>query len=381
MARIRSIKPDFFRHEGLQDLEAANPGAYPMLVFAGLWGHCDKLGRFEWKPRHLKLDILPFLDFDIEKTLSLLESAGFIQRYTVGEKQFGLIPSWEIHQRISGKEAQDDAKSPEPQSRSKREAPKKQSVEQEGKGREEEGKGMERGASDAAPSQSQPKSKGTRLAENWEPSPADRAYAVDRGVDYSDEAENFRDYWLAKPGSGGVKLDWSRTWKRWVRTAAEGRGKGKSYASGTSTPRRGLSAAILDVAADFQRRSERGHGNPGVHGDGLTRGYGEGQDDLGGSPETDGDGGIIEGICEDVEPDAAPAGRGNGTGDSVPGTVVPGTGGRGSIRASEVARTEPMVPDMARTEGDDRHTGGATAEDARGPDLVAEAPRFIGRVA
>lgn len=45
MARIRTIKPEFFRHEGLQDLEQANPGAYAMLVFAALWGHCDKHGR------------------------------------------------------------------------------------------------------------------------------------------------------------------------------------------------------------------------------------------------------------------------------------------------------------------------------------------------
>lgn len=211
--------------------------------------------------------------------------------------------------------------------------------------------------------------KGTRLAADWEPDEADRAYASERGVDPDAEAENFRDYWLAKPGSGGVKLDWSRTWKRWVRTSAESRGKGKPYASGASAPRGGLSAAILNVAADFQRRSERGHGNSGVQGDGYARGYGEGQDDFGGSPETDGDGGIIEGICETVEPDAAPTRGGNGTGDSVPGKAMPGTRGRSAVRPSEVARTEPMVPDVARIEGDDRHSGGPAAEDACGPIL------------
>jgi hypothetical protein len=60
MARIRTVKPDFFRHEALQDLELANPGMYPMMVFQALWGHCDSKGRFEWKPRMLKLDILRF---------------------------------------------------------------------------------------------------------------------------------------------------------------------------------------------------------------------------------------------------------------------------------------------------------------------------------
>ena len=72
MARIRTVKPDFFRDEDLQDLERANPGKYTMLVFEGLWGHCDKNGNFEWKPRTLKLDILPFLDFDMADTLEVL---------------------------------------------------------------------------------------------------------------------------------------------------------------------------------------------------------------------------------------------------------------------------------------------------------------------
>lgn len=223
--------------------------------------------------------------------------------------------------------------------------------------------------------------KGTRLADDWEPDEENRRYATERGVDPDREAENFRDYWIAKPGSGGVKLDWARTWKRWVRTAAEGRGKGKSQPSGTARAGKSLSAAILDVAGEFQRRSDERHGNPGVRRDGDTRGYGEGQDDLGGIPEADVDGGIIEGICETVEPDATPSGRGNGTGDSVPGTPVSGTGRRGSVCPSEVAGAQPMVPDMARTEIDDRHSGGTEAEDARGPDLVAEAPAFIGRVA
>ena len=76
MARIRSVKPEFFRHEGLQDLEVAHPGKYPMLVFEGLWCHCDSKGRFEWRPRQLKLDILPFLPFDMTATLAILEESG-----------------------------------------------------------------------------------------------------------------------------------------------------------------------------------------------------------------------------------------------------------------------------------------------------------------
>lgn len=30
--------------------------------------------------------------------------------------------------------------------------------------------------------------------------------------------DSFRDYWVAKPGAGGVKLDWYATWRNWVRS-------------------------------------------------------------------------------------------------------------------------------------------------------------------
>lgn len=146
MARIRTIKPDFFRHEGLQDLEREHPGYYVMLVFAGLWTQCDRAGRFVWSPRTLKLDILPFLDFDIEKTLMLLERFSYVARYVHGEKLYGVVVNFTEHQRISGKEAQEPAKYPQPveyigktKEGSTGEATEKQSRSQEGKGKEGNG--------------------------------------------------------------------------------------------------------------------------------------------------------------------------------------------------------------------------------------------------
>jgi hypothetical protein len=150
MARIRTIKPEFFRHEELQDL-ASEHGAEIMLVFAGLWGHCDKAGRFEWRPRTLKLDILPFLDFDIESMLSVLSGVGLVRRYEAGGKDYGVIDSFTEHQRIGGKEAQEPPKHPEPprecdveQQGSDGEATGKHLGLQEGKGREGNRKGIGR---------------------------------------------------------------------------------------------------------------------------------------------------------------------------------------------------------------------------------------------
>lgn len=38
-------------------------------------------------------------------------------------------------------------------------------------------------------------------------------------IDLEDETETFKDYWAARPGAGGVKLDWVATWRTWMRRA------------------------------------------------------------------------------------------------------------------------------------------------------------------
>jgi len=61
--------------------------------------------------------------------------------------------------------------------------------------------------------------KGTRLPEDWEPSQTDLNYAISKGFQSEQVtliAERFKNYWVAKPGAGGVKLDWPATWKNWV---------------------------------------------------------------------------------------------------------------------------------------------------------------------
>lgn len=113
MARIRTIKPDFFRHEALQDLEIDNPGAYPMLVFSGLWAVSDREGRFEWRPRRIKLDVLPFLNYDMENTLSLLVEAGLVEKYDCDGSMYGAIVSWDRHQIVGRDEPPSEIPAPD----------------------------------------------------------------------------------------------------------------------------------------------------------------------------------------------------------------------------------------------------------------------------
>lgn len=146
MPRIRTIKPEFFRDEDLQELQGQHTTMPLMLVYAALWGHCDKNGTFEWRPKQLKLDILPFLPFSMEHALELLEGAGFIKKFEALGKHYGSIRTFKDHQRISGSEASDPAKYPEYQEKQihdAKEAAGKQRgssgdelVSQEGKGRE-----------------------------------------------------------------------------------------------------------------------------------------------------------------------------------------------------------------------------------------------------
>ena len=153
MGRIRTIKPEFFTHSELFDAERET-GLPLRLAYAGLWTCCDREGRFKWRPRELKLAVMPYDDCDFSRVLDALATRGFLVPYACGTDQFGHIPSWKDHQYINNKEPSSHI--PEP--------PKNQEVDacltreprvndanetrgvKEGKGREgnKEGKGIGR---------------------------------------------------------------------------------------------------------------------------------------------------------------------------------------------------------------------------------------------
>lgn len=76
-----------------------------MLVFVGLWTQADKAGNFPWRPAQLKLDILPFVEYDLGSSLEALRKTGFIIPYTGADgKRYGHIPNFSEHQRFFGSE-------------------------------------------------------------------------------------------------------------------------------------------------------------------------------------------------------------------------------------------------------------------------------------
>ena len=104
MGRIRTIKPEFFLHDGLYDLEEATQ--LPIrLAFTGLFTVSDREGRFKWEPRRLKLQILPYDNVDFSGVLDALENAGFVKKYTVQGSNYGVIPTFNKHQVINNRES------------------------------------------------------------------------------------------------------------------------------------------------------------------------------------------------------------------------------------------------------------------------------------
>lgn len=62
---------------------------------------------------------------------------------------------------------------------------------------------------------------GSRLPPDWKPSEDESSWARKErpDLDIAKQADRFRDYWIAKTGKEATKLDWTATWRNWIRNA------------------------------------------------------------------------------------------------------------------------------------------------------------------
>ncbi len=100
MARIRTIKPEFFTSE---DIVGMTPLA--RLFYVSLWCESDREGRLEWKPGTFKMRYLPGDACSIQDLAGELVKNGLIILYTVGGKQYAEIPTFTEHQIINNRES------------------------------------------------------------------------------------------------------------------------------------------------------------------------------------------------------------------------------------------------------------------------------------
>jgi len=97
MARIRSIKPEFWSSEQVME---CSPMA--RLLFVGLWNFCDDAGRHPFSPRQIKALVFPADDFSSENILGMLDelsSNGLIDIYVVENRKYLQVTGWR-HQKI-----------------------------------------------------------------------------------------------------------------------------------------------------------------------------------------------------------------------------------------------------------------------------------------
>lgn len=113
MARIRTIKPEFFTSE---DIVGLSP--FARLLYIALWCEADKEGRMTWKPNTFKLRYLPGDAVDIQSLAAELVQAGLVVLYGDG---YAVIPKFRQHQHINPRES--DSQLPEPDASSSESVP------------------------------------------------------------------------------------------------------------------------------------------------------------------------------------------------------------------------------------------------------------------
>ena len=231
MARIRSIKPDFWTSEQVMECSPIT-----RLMFIGMWNFADDHGRMPAAPKTIKAQIFPADDIDatnVRRMLNELSSNGLIVLYDVDGKGFLQITGWH-HQKIDKRQP---AKYPEP--------PKDQSptirrtVSTEGIG--EDRKGSDRIEPESLPSVAVP----AREADKpMGPIPADFQLTAGQialcrmDADYSIIAERFDRFMAHFSESGGWCDDWSAAWENWWATNKPVKAKPRLVMNNNTEPKK-----------------------------------------------------------------------------------------------------------------------------------------------
>lgn len=218
MARIRSIHPGLFT-----DAEFVSVSPLARLLAIGILTEADDFGAFKWEPITLKMRLLGADNTDVVALLGELEAANIICQYEHEGRYYGLVRNFCQYQRpkkpksvhfippefgtyiaLSRRSSELDEDDAPPVPKKTEKSPQM----------EEEGGRRESSLRDS-------QKRGARLTADWRPSEAliEWVHGERPDLDWRSETENFRDYWIAKPGKDGLKLDWDRTWQRWMRTA------------------------------------------------------------------------------------------------------------------------------------------------------------------
>lgn len=214
MARIRTIKPEFFTSEDICALDHAT-----RLLYIALWCEADREGRIEWKPRTWKLRFFPGDSFDIDASARVLVASGLVVQY--GEK-WAYIPSFAKHQHINPRETASSLPDPADFTLEANASARVNDASlrvtdtqggREGKGRE--GKEIDASATPPASSPAKRKKPATPMPENFSVSERVKDWATAKGFDRLPEhLEAFKGKATAK---GYTYADWDAAFMEAIR--------------------------------------------------------------------------------------------------------------------------------------------------------------------
>lgn len=223
MARIRTVKPELWTDEAFTECSMT-----ARVLFIGALNFANDYGVLADSPKRLKMQVFPADSVDIDPLIGELVTHGLWARDTHPDgRKVLLIRGFSKHQvvnRPNAGEFGDPTTWHEDSVSSHGTTTEQDGSVQPRKGME--GNGREGGAPQAAATTTPTSSKrGTRITADWQP--PDEAVEMmrttypDRGIDLDLDLETakFVDYWLAKAGKDGCKLDWTATWRNWIRRA------------------------------------------------------------------------------------------------------------------------------------------------------------------
>ncbi|MDB1113565.1 hypothetical protein [Pseudomonas extremaustralis] len=297
MARIRTIKPEFWTSEQVMECQPL-----ARLLFIGIWNFCDDGGNHPLSEKTLKALVFPGDDITsatVRRLLDELSDSALISFYECSGKDYLHVNGWQ-HQKIdrptikhppfhsavpienadkAGTYLSEDGKPglsadliddnstndlghvDEDSSRRSRALTPGRDREGIGKGEDQD---QEQVVADApAPAQAETppgkKSKrGTRLPADWIAPDGWLAWAKGERSELDDRmlkamADSFKDYWVSKSGANATKLDWEATWRNWVRNQRIG---GAGQRAGPTKPSPHLNLDQIDHEAGLELQAD-----------------------------------------------------------------------------------------------------------------------------
>lgn len=98
MARIRTIKPEFWTSEQVAD---CSPNT--RLLFIGMWSFCDDNGIHPASLKRIKMEVFPsdsISESELQTAIKELITSRLLSEYDVAGKRFWQVTGWHNHQRI-----------------------------------------------------------------------------------------------------------------------------------------------------------------------------------------------------------------------------------------------------------------------------------------